>query len=256
MGPEYECPKCGIVYAKFDPDSEAKKKALRARAANKIFASPSSEKIETADSEKVSNHQNSMFMIKIMKAYSGLFEIIRRNKLAKIIAYAISILVTSLLVKFIFGEKVHQVFTLLLVLGIFGWVAVKITEKLSSFKKNSSDENELPETPKITACRTCGQTVAFTAKTCPHCGESKPAPQIKKSPTQVTKKHLIVAGIVCFLILLIASNPEKPVTGEEVLARCTRELGMNINSSAPVSMHDIYAIDKCLNKYGINTKSK
>ena len=38
-GPSYECPSCGIVYSKFDPTLEAKRAALRAKAAeNEIEA--------------------------------------------------------------------------------------------------------------------------------------------------------------------------------------------------------------------------
>lgn len=38
---------------------------------------------------------------------------------------------------------------------------------------------------KLTACRTCGKDVSRTAKTCPHCGESKPVPASNRTLTLV-----------------------------------------------------------------------
>lgn len=119
--------------------------------------------------------------------------------------------------------------------------------------KTQAEQRKQAETPKAktSACRTCGGLVAVGAKVCPHCGQSKPAP---KPPTQVTKKHLVIAGVVLFLFLAVASNQKSPPTVEDVVQRCARETGIDPTSSRPISMSDISAIDSCLNKYGIKTK--
>lgn len=66
-----------------------------------------------------------------------------------------------------------------------------------------------PAAPKVAACKTCGGVVAIGAKTCPHCGQSKPAP---KPPTQVTKKHLIVAGLIVVFFFVVTSNQKSSLT--------------------------------------------
>lgn len=108
-----------------------------------------------------------------------------------------------------------------------------------------------PVAPKVAACKTCGGVVAIGAKMCPHCGQSNPAP---KPPTQVTRKHLIIAGLIVVYIFIVTANQKSTPTVEDVVQRCARETGIDPTSNNPVSMGDIYALDKCLNKYGIKTK--
>ena len=254
LGPEYECPKCGIVYSKFDPASEAKKELLRVRAANRsIFKSPSGYVGE--ENSKVC--KNKFSIIQILKKNFIIFsEKITQNKAAKVTVYILSLWIFSFVIKSIFGDKFHGLIALVLIGGIFVWMVLQLIKKSNQKNGNSSYAESNSENLKITACRTCGETVAVTAKVCPHCGESKPAPKIKKPPTQVTEKHLIIAVIVFIIIIIAVMNPEKPITAEEVIARCARELGIDQESGSPISIGDIYALDGCLNKYGINTKAK
>jgi len=102
-----------------------------------------------------------------------------------------------------------------------------------------------------TTCPACGGLVAYGAKSCPHCGKAKPAP---KPPKKVTKKHLLIAGGVLVLIFIGLSNKPRPLTADEVVQMCAKEIGMNPQSSTPVSMQDIRAMDTCVNKYGFKTK--
>jgi len=44
------------------------------------------------------------------------------------------------------------------------------------------------------------------------------------------------------------------LTADEVVQMCAKEIGMNPQSSTPVSMQDIRAMDTCVNKYGFKTK--
>jgi predicted RNA-binding Zn-ribbon protein involved in translation (DUF1610 family) len=54
-------------------------------------------------------------------------------------------------------------------------------------QRNTSRKN-----PKLTRCRTCGEQVAITAKTCPHCGQ--------KNPGVGTKDLMIGIGALTFII--------------------------------------------------------
>jgi hypothetical protein len=56
--------------------------------------------------------------------------------------------------------------------------------------------------PKTAACPTCGGLVAIGAKTCPHCGQAKPAP--KKAGTAA----YVLAGL--FLVLFIVGIANSP----------------------------------------------
>lgn len=49
---------------------------------------------------------------------------------------------------------------------------------------------------KVGACHACGGTVSKSAKTCPHCGQKKPA---KSGPTQVPKP--IAWALIGFMLL-------------------------------------------------------
>lgn len=109
--------------------------------------------------------------------------------------------------------------------------------------------------PTLSTCPACGGVVAVGAKTCPHCGKSKPTP---KPPTKVTRKHLLIAGgvLVLFMIGIAQQEPAKPVDGHEIARRCAREIGMDPTSSQPVSMQDIRALDACLKRHGIDTSKR
>ena len=103
----------------------------------------------------------------------------------------------------------------------------------------------------IANCPTCAGTVAFGAKTCPHCGMAKPAP---KPPTQVTKTHLLIAGSIVLGIFATQSNPPRRLGAEEVTKLCAGEAGLDVNSTRPVTMQDLRIIDACVNRYGYKTK--
>jgi uncharacterized protein (UPF0212 family) len=107
------------------------------------------------------------------------------------------------------------------------------------------------QSPMTSTCRTCAGLVAVGAKTCPHCGQAKPAP---KPPTRVTGTHLLIAAGVLGLFLAGAANQTKPLTAQEVVQLCAREIGIDQNSNRPMTMQDIRAIDLCVNKYGLKTK--
>jgi hypothetical protein len=134
----------------------------------------------------------------------------------------------------------------------------------SAVARSKTDQQPAPASPakasvapattreaKVTSCPACGGTVAYGAKTCPHCGKAKPAP---KPPTKVTKTHLVLAAL--FLVAMIGSQMNKPasMTADEVTKICAREAGLDVNSSRPVTMQDIRVIDACVNRYGFKTK--
>ena len=103
---------------------------------------------------------------------------------------------------------------------------------------------------KITACVACGGTVSISAKSCPHCGQSKPAP---KASSKVTGKHLLLAFL--FLMLVSMFWPKTAsISAEEVVSRCTMKMGINPNSSTPITMSQIRALDECVNSFGFKTK--
>jgi len=104
---------------------------------------------------------------------------------------------------------------------------------------------------KTASCPACGGVVAVGAKTCPHCGLAKPAP---KPPTNVTRKHIVIAAIVLVLILVGMANQPPPMTVQEVVQICVRETGIDPTSNRAVSILDLRAIDVCLTKYGVKTK--
>lgn len=119
-------------------------------------------------------------------------------------------------------------------------------------KQSKSPESQ-PEKIEatVTSCPACGGTVAYGAKTCPHCGKSKPAP---KPPTKVTKTHLVLALLLLLAIIGSQLNQAPPLTADEVTKICAREAGLEVNSSRAVTMQDLRTIDACVNRYGFKTK--
>lgn len=109
----------------------------------------------------------------------------------------------------------------------------------------------LATTRAVTTCPACGGTVAYGAKTCPHCGKAKPAP---KPPTKVTKTHLVLAALLLVGMFAIQSNEKRGPTADQVVKLCAKEAGLNVNSSTPITMQDIRTIDACVNRYGFKTK--
>ena len=103
----------------------------------------------------------------------------------------------------------------------------------------------------VTACPACGGTVAYGAKTCPHCGKAKPAP---RPPTKVTKTHLVLAALLLVAIIGSQMNQPPPMTAEEVTRICSKEAGLDVNSSRSVTMQDLRTIDACVNRFGFKTK--
>ena len=117
-------------------------------------------------------------------------------------------------------------------------------------------EKTFSPTVGTSSCRTCCGLVAIGAKMCPHCGQAKPAP---KPPTQVTKKHLIIAAIVFLLFIFFGSSNQPSgvstnLSAAEVVQRCARETGIDPNSSRAMTMQAIRAVDACVNRYGFKTK--
>ena len=76
-------------------------------------------------------------------------------------------------------------------------------------------ESQAPATTSaVTSCPACGGTVAYGAKTCPHCGKAKPAP---KPPTKVTKTHLVLAALLLVGMFAIQSNEKRGPTADQVV---------------------------------------
>jgi predicted RNA-binding Zn-ribbon protein involved in translation (DUF1610 family) len=82
-----------------------------------------------------------------------------------------------------------------------GAVYAKVEAALQSAKGKEQAERranskpaipEVPGTAKLVKCRTCGKDISRTARTCPHCGESKP---VQAAPG-------VVGTIVAVLVLL------------------------------------------------------
>ena len=93
--------------------------------------------------------------------------------------------------------------------------------------------------------------MAYGAKTCPHCGKSKPAP---KPPTKVTKTHVVLAVLLLIAIIASQSNDQRGLTADEVTKLCAKEAGLDVNSTRAVTMQDLRIIDACVNRYGFKTK--
>jgi hypothetical protein len=84
--------------------------------------------------------------------------------------------------------------------------ARKRTEEQEA-KRKALDREIAPAVPraKTASCPTCGGLVAIGAKTCPHCGQAKPAP--KKAGAVA----YAIAGL--FLVLLISGISNSPGVG-------------------------------------------
>lgn len=133
VGPEYECPKCGIIYAKFNPDAKARTDALRAKKTN-----------------QASNHQDSMLMIKITKIYSGLFELIKRNKFAKISFYFLGGILLINIGEKIFGPEL-AIISLLSISSFF-----IVTHAAEVSRQKQEERNAAFEKLPYQHCLTCG----------------------------------------------------------------------------------------------------
>ena len=119
-------------------------------------------------------------------------------------------------------------------------------------KQSKQPEPDVPKQDStVTSCPACGGTVAYGAKTCPHCGKAKPAP---KPPTKVTKTHLVLASLLLIGIIGGQVNQAPPLTAAEVTKICSKEAGLDVNSTRPVTMQDLRVIDTCINRYGFKTK--
>lgn len=55
----------------------------------------------------------------------------------------------------------------------------------------------------LTSCRACGGQVAPAARTCPHCGEPRPAQSPDEQPEWVTLLLAIVAAGIVISILAV-----------------------------------------------------
>jgi hypothetical protein len=105
----------------------------------------------------------------------------------------------------------------------------------------------------LAQCPACGGVVAIGAKTCPHCGKSKPAP---KPPTKATWKHVLIAFSVVAFFIFIGGQESPQLTAAQVTDICAREAGMDPRSTRPVTMQDIRALDACLKRYGFDTSKR
>lgn len=111
--------------------------------------------------------------------------------------------------------------------------------------------------PTTTNCPACGGLVAYGARSCPHCGKDKPAPKPPAPPTKVTKKHLLIAGGCIALFMLVAGNqPDRPapLTAQEVVNLCAKEIGIDPHSSTPLTMQNLRDIEACASRYGYKPK--
>lgn len=65
----------------------------------------------------------------------------------------------------------------------------------------------------IVECRTCNGTVSKKAKTCPHCGEKKPAKKRKKFSERSKPMQLLIILGACtwaLIFMAISNAPERP----------------------------------------------
>lgn len=119
-GPDYACPKCGLVYAKFDPFRPARLEAVRARVGGRVA-------------------------------------------------------------------------------------------------KGTLTVPAIPEVPRepvtTTSCPACGGLVAIGAKSCPHCGKSRPAPKPSKLTRPISKRVLVwlailtAPGLISLALMLLIQPP-------------------------------------------------
>lgn len=139
------------------------------------------------------------------------------------------------------------------ILAAFAAVGVWIVRKAIQGSRQQETANNVEA--KITACVACGETVSLNAKSCPHCGQLKPA---SKTSSKAIGKHLLLAFLLLmlfsFLVSMFGSNRTPSITAEEVVSRCGKEMGLDPNSSTPITMSQIRDLDACVNRYGFKTK--
>ena len=104
-----------------------------------------------------------------------------------------------------------------------------VRSKAESARVPASPENLAEPVPPTTAgavttCPACSGTVAYGAKTCPHCGKAKPAP---KPPMKITKTHLVLAALLLIAIIASQSNDQLGLTADEVTKVCAKEAGLD-----------------------------
>lgn len=76
-----------------------------------------------------------------------------------------------------------------------------------------------PKNAKLAACRTCGKEVSKTAKTCPHCGEEKPAPASGGSGCAL----VIIGGVIGLFLLGQCSSPSSTSGGKSASSSSSSE---------------------------------
>ncbi len=142
------------------------------------------------------------------------------------------------------------------------FLAKRSAHRMDGGANEAPQRGEVPKRPippaapvaKTTNCPACGGLVAYGAKTCPHCGKSKPAPEPPRPPTKVTKTHLVLAALLLLAISMSIGNQPEPLTGDQVARICAREIGVDPNSSRALTMQDLRAMDACISRYGFKTK--
>jgi hypothetical protein len=170
-GPNYECPKCGIIYSKFDPAVEERDAALRTKIATRTRrpSAPVEQEIQT---NSIESSQISIF------AKFREFISTPKSQLAKFGLWSGLIVLICVLLRFA-GE-----------IGL--WLLFVTPIILLLLKKT--------HVAKVTTCRACKGLVAYGAISCPHCGKSKPAPK----PTR--KATVIIAWVFMGMMVFIGSR--------------------------------------------------
>lgn len=170
-GPSYECPKCGIVYAKFDSAVEERDAALRVKLAGRkqhpTVLTEQTPNLDDAQPSQVSSIAKFRAFVKAPK-----------RRLTK------SALWCGLLV---------LVFILLRFTGEVGlWILFLAPLLLLLLKQQDPG--------KVKNCPACNGLVAYGVKSCPHCGKSKPAPK------PVGKTTVAIAWVFMGMMVIVGSK--------------------------------------------------
>ena len=115
--PDYECPSCGIIYAKYKP---------------KFIAASASEKPRNE---------------------SGIAAKILRNKAVRFMAWSLGFVAVLLLVRVIFGESFTGLALLVAFAALMVWLVLKAIE---GSRQRESDRQSLYDKQPFQHCMTCG----------------------------------------------------------------------------------------------------
>lgn len=99
---------------------------------------------------------------------------------------------------------------------------------------------------KITECKACNGQVARKAKTCPHCGQKKPARSIKFSERSKPMQVLIIIG-ACFwglIFIAIASAPDKNKEQENPHVKLVKERQFRAKLACGLSLEKSISVNR------------